>query len=137
MALIEKLKLLSLSFSVPFFSPFSTTLVPSCQLSLIPFQYSVIFCLCAHFFPHKSPFTLLCLHIPHLPSLPHDVMFFPTTPLSFSPLFSVYDIGKFSPCHFKDGTGRELLMNAAWGTGLVHALQHGGVGGDLVHGEHC
>lgn len=33
------------------------------------------------------------------------------------------------PVTFKDGTAQELSMNAAWGTGLVHALQHEGIFG--------
>lgn len=80
MALIEKLKLLSLSFSVLFFSPFSTTLVPSCQPRPITFP---IFC---HFLPLCSRFSLTNHPLPFSVCIPH------TFPLShimscFSPPF--------------------------------------------------
>lgn len=74
--------------------------------------------------PASFPLSLIMSHVT-----------FPLTPLSLSLLFSVWQLHwKVRPCHFKDGTAQELSMNAAWGTGLVHALQHGGI---LVHGEHC
>lgn len=66
--------------------------------------------------PASFPLSLIMSHVT-----------FPLTPLSLSLLFSVWQWHwKVRPCHFKDGTAQELSMNAAWGTGLVHALQHGG-----------
>lgn len=59
------------------------------------------------------------------PTFPH--LIYLLTPLSLSLLFSVWQWHwKVHPCQFKDGTAQELSLNAAWGTGLVHALQHGG-----------
>lgn len=134
---------LSLSFS--FFSPlFSCHL--SCAISVITQFYPIsFFCILAflllwtllilessntfpqlHQFHSHFPCFLKC-HILPFPSL--------LTLLSLSLLFSVWQWHwKVHPCNFKDGTAWELSVNAAWGTGLVHALQHKGT---LVHDEHC
>lgn len=128
-----------------FFSPlFSCHL--SCAISVITQFYPIsFFCILAflllwtllilessntfpqlHQFHSHFPCFLKC-HILPFPSL--------LTLLSLSLLFSVWQWHwKVHPCNFKDGTAWELSVNAAWGTGLVHALQHKGT---LVHDEHC
>lgn len=139
----KRTAVLSLSFS--FFPPlFSCHL--SCAISVITQFYPIsFFCILAflllwtllilessntfpqlHQFHSHFPCFLKC-HILPFPSL--------LTLLSLSLLFSVWQWHwKVHPCNFKDGTAWELSVNAAWGTGLVHALQHKGT---LVHDEHC
>lgn len=139
----KRTAVLSLSFSFFLHSFPAISVVPSLSsLSFTPFPFSVFwhFYFSGHcwFLSHPILFHNFTSFTPTFPVSsnvtsylsPHSSLFFPF--LFFS--LSDNDTGKFTPVTFKDGTAWELSVNAAWGTGLVHALQHKGT---LVHDEHC
>lgn len=94
-------------------------------------QFNLILCTVIRHFHHlifeiTQHFSLVFLTLSMFPSQLH-IWLFPLTPLSLSLLFSVGQWHwKVLPCILKDGTAWELSVNAAWGTGLVHALPHEG-----------
>lgn len=110
------------------------------QLSETPLSVSVSFFVCFFFLSHqshKTHFTYLRFqslsvslssYFSTTPPASRQLclvmwFLFPLNPPSIS-LFPVWQWHwKVFPCHFKERTAQELLVNAAWGAGLVHALQ--------------
>lgn len=106
-------------FSPPLFHILTSFLSPSHSLCYVIFHVS------GHSYSSSNSSTSTTIS----PTFSHNVIFYFPPHLLFPSLFfslSDNDTGKFTPRHFKDGTAQELLVNAAWGTGLVHALQHWG-----------
>lgn len=99
----------------PFLSVFSSYLISHIKPILPIYVSSHSLSLCPSYFSTTPPASRqLCLVMSFL---------FPLNPPSIS-LFPVWQWHwKVFPCHFKERTAQELLVNAAWGAGLVHALQ--------------